>query len=348
VGAQGTAAGGSTNCAALQSIPEKQHADADAQLPTPPFKRAQAVAFARVLHRMLPCNDIEILQLPLFRQFFDSVLLRAKTFLSDTLKEFMRRKEVLMKLIDEEESKINWGEIYAVERQRIAKREEFDYSCLLQTVADCEERTRGQPKPEQSTPDLCMAYYHAMQVSDRFGMLLRGIQQKLPGTKVFVAPLKLPYRALEKMALEKSDKKWTASYVLDLQRGAIDCPNTGDMTKALLFLDACTSEVRNNERSNSYSGLILGLPEIQIVRVKNRFDSPAQGGWADVLINFRFAEDENRHIHELQIQHSQLVCVRKQWGEDARYANLRVLVEFLQATMSAEHSRHGTKRKSER
>jgi hypothetical protein len=32
------------------------------------------------------------------------------------------------------------------------------------------------------------------------------------------------------------------------------------------------------------------------------------------------------------LQHHELVLIRKDWGEDARYANLRVLAEFVQAS----------------
>jgi hypothetical protein len=125
---------------------------------------------------------------------------------------------------------------------------------------------------------------------------------------------------------------------MDLGRGAIDCASTGVMKRALLFLDACTSEVRRSERANKYKGLVEDLPEIQVVRMKNRFSQPTGGGWADIFINLTFAEDPNRHVHELQIQHRELVLVRKRWGEDARYANLRVLAEILQKAAPASAS----------
>jgi hypothetical protein len=160
--------------------------------------------------------------------------------------------------------------------------------------------TQGLPKPEQSTPHLHMAYYHAMQVRDKFCMLLHGIKEKLPHTDVLVAPLKLPYQALEKMALKNSDRRWTAHCVMDLGRGGIDCLNTGDMTKALRCLNACTSEARRDRDRNLYSGLVDELPEIRIVRVKDRFERPTQDCWADIFINFVFAVDPNRHVHELQ------------------------------------------------
>jgi hypothetical protein len=130
---------------------------------------------------------------------------------------------------------------------------------------------------------------------------------------------------------------------MDLGRGAIDCAGTGVMRKALLFLDACTSEVRRGERANKYKGLVANLPEIQVVRMKNRFSQPTGGGCADIFVNLVFAEDPNRHVHELQIQHRELVLVRKRWGEDAWYANLRVLAEVLKTAAPASASTDGAK-----
>jgi hypothetical protein len=69
--------------------------------------------------------------------------------------------------------------------------------------------------------------------------------------------------------------------------------------------------------------------------VKNRFEHPTKGGWSDISINFVFADDQSRHVQELQLQHRELVLIRKRWGEDARYADLRVLSEFLQSTSTA-------------
>jgi hypothetical protein len=166
-----------------------------------------------------------------------------------------------------------------------------------------------------------------------FESLLHGINSKLLQAEVSVAPPKLPYRALEKMAMEKSEHGWTARCVLDLARGAINCANTGDMDKALQYLDACTDEV---QCSNIFKGLVADLPKIKVVRMKNRFSRPTCSGWADICINFFFTEDRNKHVHELQIQHSTLVHVRKKLGEDSHYAGLRGLAELLQTTEPTE------------
>ena len=39
--------------------------------------------------------------------------------------------------------------------------------------------------------------------------------------------------------------------------------------------------------------------KIRLVRIKNRFIKPTSGGWADLLINFHFADDEERYAFPL-------------------------------------------------
>jgi hypothetical protein len=163
----------------------------------------------------------------------------------------------------------------------------------------------------------------------RFEELLRGIKEKLPEIEWQIADPNRPYRALEKMALEDSDRQWTARCVVDLSRGSIVCSNTKVMQDVFTFLDACTSKARSALR-NPYVGLMRHLPEVRFVRVKNRFERPARGGWADIFVNFVFVADQLGHVHELQIQHRSLVCIRTDDGEDSHYAGLRVLDELLQ------------------
>jgi hypothetical protein len=85
-------------------------------------------------------------------------------------------------------------------------------------------------------------------------------------------------------------------------------------------------------------GLLTYLSEIQVVRMKNRFECPVKSGWADTFINFVFADDPNRHVHELQIQHQDLTHIRKGWGEDSHYAGLCVLAELLHTTERTEEA----------
>jgi hypothetical protein len=265
---------------------------------------------------------MEVFELPLFQRFFDALEQHAKAFFMDAFKDMCRCDRKAVEGVIEQECKVKWNRIYALEREAIQK--EQHYSDFIRTVSEWERRLPALPKPEQSTPDLPMAYYHATHVQENFRELFERIKEKLPADTILSGPaLKHPYRALEKMALEESDRKWTAHCVLDLLRGAIECKDTGEMNRVLMFLDTCI-------RSNDYEGLVRA-PAICIMRVKNRFEHPTKGGWAGISINFVFVDDPNRHVQELQLQHSRLVLIRKRWGEDAHYAGLRVLAEFLQS-----------------
>merc|ERR1712003_292223 len=68
--------------------------------------------------------------------------------------------------------------------------------------------------------------------------------------------------------------------------------------------------------------------DIIVVRVKNRFEKPAGGGWRDVLINFFFADDRERHICEIQVMHSHLLSVREDMGAHHEYGAFRAAVDI--------------------
>jgi hypothetical protein len=143
----------------------------------------------------------------LFHDYFDSLIEHAKYFFESVFYHLQRcNVQVLRQQIHDEEEKPNWSETYAYERTGIEGREPHDYAEFIRTVAAWEERTR-LPKPKQSTPHLFMAYHHVMLVRHKFGSLLHGITSKFPDAEVSVAPPKLPYRALEKMATEESEHR---------------------------------------------------------------------------------------------------------------------------------------------
>jgi hypothetical protein len=55
------------------------------------------------------------------------------------------------------------------------------------------------------------------------------------------------------------------------------------------------------------------------VRIKDRFRFPTDGGWADTLINFYFADDPSLHVCEIQLVHQQMMTVRKEQGAHTAY-----------------------------
>merc|ERR1711934_1076754 len=68
------------------------------------------------------------------------------------------------------------------------------------------------------------------------------------------------------------------------------------------------------------------------IHVKDRFTTPTSGGWADCMLNFSFVHgDTTHHVMELQIQHTQMLVVRKEGKAHDRYNSFRSAFELLEA-----------------
>ena len=71
---------------------------------------------------------------------------------------------------------------------------------------------------------------------------------------------------------------------------------------------------------------VASRPDIAIVRVKNRFASPTDGGWRDIMLNIVFVDTMEMHVCELQFVHAKLLSVRKQLG--AHGESLRLSIDW--------------------
>lgn len=71
---------------------------------------------------------------------------------------------------------------------------------------------------------------------------------------------------------------------------------------------------------------------IQVLRVKDRFSEPTEGGWADMLINLRFPSEyfgDALLPCEIQMVHSQMMLIRRNMGAHKKYAKFRCATEVL-------------------
>ena len=50
---------------------------------------------------------------------------------------------------------------------------------------------------------------------------------------------------------------------------------------------------------------------VDVLRLKNRFESPSAGGWRDLMINLVIVGDERQHVCEIQIVHEMMLTARK-------------------------------------
>ena len=69
---------------------------------------------------------------------------------------------------------------------------------------------------------------------------------------------------------------------------------------------------------------------LTVTRIKDRFfKSPSADGWRDIMINFYFNNDPNKHICELQLVHYQMMAARKGLPGHAVYNRVRNASELL-------------------
>jgi hypothetical protein len=150
-----------------------------------------------------------------------------------------------------------------------------------------------------------------------------GCRGEVPGT------LKRMYRVLEKGVQRKENNtngEFTLdiSFACDLVRGMLVCRSfkvVAAILEALLALHK--------------SGKIV------IVNLKNRFDVPSSGGWADAMVNFYFVGDDLRHICEIQVVHEDLLLARSGLGGHKIYNKCRNATEVLEfgATLAPANER---------
>ena len=50
---------------------------------------------------------------------------------------------------------------------------------------------------------------------------------------------------------------------------------------------------------------------VEVLRLKNRFESPSAGGWRDLMINVVIVGDARQHVCEIQIVHEMMLTARK-------------------------------------
>ena len=159
------------------------------------------------------------------------------------------------------------------------------------------------------------------------------------GAKHSTPPLKGAWRAVEKMALrvESAGGKCgalkegplDATPLCDVLRGSLQCKDFTMLVTALEELKALDSEFGDVAQAR-------GLTQrIRLLRIKDRFAVPTSGGWADVLVNFVFEGDAAKHVVELQLQHENLLLVRKEGGGHKDYNEFRSAFELLEAVGKA-------------
>lgn len=129
--------------------------------------------------------------------------------------------------------------------------------------------------------------------------------------------------------------KLDASACKDVVRGI---GQMGDLGKGNILLDLFMGcDVEEAKYNDGGDSITAGVTEkIVFVWIKNRWSTPTNGGWADTLVNFYFANDKTKTICEVQLPHADMMAIREAFGAHNGYDELRKAVELLSITGHAD------------
>ena len=176
------------------------------------------------------------------------------------------------------------------------------------------ERLAASEEVQQRTSDVAELFHDALLAEGGFEAVIKTLRQNLPRVTIHYTPHrpKKTARIVEKVLL-RPDEPGSADRVCDVLRGMAVC---GSM-----------------ELIGQVLGQLVALAEagtIVVVRIKDRFASPAAGGWRDCMVNFFVAADPQRHVVELQVAHETLLVARKGLPGHQVYARVRNASELLE------------------
>ena len=168
-------------------------------------------------------------------------------------------------------------------------------------------------KMQQAENDAVELWCQAEQARRLYKPFMQKLGRETKSDLVKTAPLKSMYRGMEKCAFRAdTESRWGADCVCDIVRGMIQNDSMASLLAVLTALDES--------------------PEVEVLRVKDRFTEPTSGGWRDAMVNFRMVADKNNHVCELQLVHKQLMLVRQEMGGHHEYNVFRGALELLEAS----------------
>merc|ERR1711988_460244 len=182
------------------------------------------------------------------------------------------------------------------------------YAALVANVKECSTLLKGAT---QTSSDAATVFMHAASVRPKFNSFMTKLADRMDGVELDLPPsLKKMTRIVEKSLLKRPEDPGNTNKVCDVVRAMVKCKGLKDISAFLDSLRQC--------------------PEIEIVRLKDRFiREPSSGGWRDCMINFRFKDDENLHICEVQLVHATMLTARQGLPGHAIYNKVRNANELL-------------------
>jgi len=212
-------------------------------------------------------------------------------------------------------------------------------------VRMCSDRDRKSQRV-QTVSFFPRLYSVAYSIRPRFVALLEELSRRCARSTPIPGPVKGCGRALEKLILSpgvpakvkaEGASSLDARHLVDVVRGSLRCPDFTEITFVLELLLQLDVELGDPEKAQA-AGINLRKFQIVVIHIKDRFTNPTGGGWADCMINFRFAhDDDTRHVMELQLQHEQMLVVRKEGNAHHQYNKFRSACELLETVGAARN-----------
>ena len=173
--------------------------------------------------------------------------------------------------------------------------------------------------PVQCTRDQVELICHAAIVFPRVTAFMKRFTTKSGGLglKPSGLGLKRNTRIAEKIMLRPGQGEGNAEQIFDVVRNMYVASTLREVAETVDDMCTCTA--------------------VEVVRIKDRFSTPSDGGWSDCMINYVLRDDPHQHVCELQISHRSLVAQREQLKAHAIYGRTRnapELLEKLQGTGS--------------
>ena len=276
----------------------------------------------------------------------------ARSFLKGQIEEVLQsnpadQKEKLERILEQAE------ELHRAAYQDVMNgvSEEPEFDELLDVVAEACS-CLASPAPQQRTEaarNVEILYSDAENVSDAFLRFVQGLRDKTCNSKLHVAQhegevyttvldppqkalvLKNEARVLVKTGLQPgpAGEHFMCGKCFDIVRAGLAFESIADIKVALKLVLACD---QNMELELGLGKMLLGdfARSIRVVRIKNRFEATTPGGWGDIMVNFYFEADQNKHIVELQLMHGRMMTVRKAMKGHTAYNQARTAAELLE------------------
>ena len=187
---------------------------------------------------------------------------------------------------------------------------------------------RHGERPVQTTSIIEDLYNRAGRLHVRHMKFMTAVK-KQAGADLLDAGQKSIIRVEDKRLLNPNpDARKNYNDVCDLERTGLKCKDSAKLEYLLQILQSCDKEeAEHTEVHNTILG--ADVEAITLVRAKDRYGEPNSSYYADLMLNYRFDDDEDEFLMEVQLMHDDLANIRQN-GSHGHYNKTRTAREMLE------------------